>query len=34
MKKLKVGYYLSRLALILALAYLGGYLVFTFLEVI
>ena len=34
MKKLKIGYYLSRAALILALAYLGGYIVSTFLKVI
>ena len=34
MKKLKIGYYLWRLALILVLAYLGGYLITTFLEVI
>ena len=34
MKKLKIGYYLSRLALLLAIAYVGGYLVSTALEVI
>ena len=34
MKKLKVRYYLKRLALLLVLAYIGGYLVSTFLGVI
>lgn len=34
MKKLKLGYYLSRLALLLGIGYVGGYLVSTFFEVI
>lgn len=33
-KKLKIGYYIKRLLLLAAIAYLAGYVLTTFLEVI